>query len=90
MLAITNFNDVVQSHNQHIADELVIAVSEKINHLVRPLVIVSYCEDGQFTLILVQPNIENCTTECYGRLYDGVGLKSYGASAGFFCTPISP
>ncbi|MFT4676705.1 MAG: diguanylate cyclase (GGDEF)-like protein [Patiriisocius sp.] len=83
MLAITNFNDVIQSHNQHIADELVIAVSEKINSLVRPLDIVSYCEQGQFTLILVQPGIENCTAECYKRLYDGVGLKSYATSAGF-------
>jgi GGDEF domain-containing protein len=83
MMVVTNFDEFVKSYDQRIADELVIAVAEKINHLVRPLDIVTYVENGQFALILVQPSIEHCTAECYQRIYDGVRLKSFPTAAGF-------
>ncbi|MFT7244522.1 MAG: sigma-B regulation protein RsbU (phosphoserine phosphatase) [Candidatus Azotimanducaceae bacterium] len=83
MIAVTNYDELFQSRDQRIADELVVAVAEKINHLVRPLDIVTYFEKGQFALILVQPSIEHCTAECYQRIYDGVRLKSYPTAAGF-------
>lgn len=89
IMAVTNFNDIIEHHNQRIADELVVSVAEKINHLVRPLDIVTYCEQGQFALILVQPSIEHCTAECYQRIYDGVRLKSYGTAAGFLPADIA-
>lgn len=83
MIAVTNFDELVQNYDQRIADELVVAVAEKINHLVRPLDIVTYVENGHFALILVQPSIEHCTAECYQRIYDGVRLKSFPTAAGF-------
>ena len=83
MIAVTNFDELSQSHDQRIADELIVAVAKKINHLVRPLDIVTYFENGQFALILVQPSIEHCTAECYQRIYDGVRLKSFPTTAGF-------
>jgi sigma-B regulation protein RsbU (phosphoserine phosphatase) len=83
MMVVTNFDEFIKSYDQRIADELVIAVAEKINHLVRPLDIVTYVENGQFALILVQPSIEHCTAECYQRIYDGVRLKSFPTAAGF-------
>jgi len=83
MIAVTNFDEFIQTYDQRIADELVVAVAEKINHLVRPLDIVTYVENGQFALILVQPSIEHCTAECYQRIYDGVRLKSFPTAAGF-------
>jgi diguanylate cyclase (GGDEF)-like protein len=83
IMAVTNFDEVVQNYEQRIGDELVVAVADKINNLVRPLDIVAYIENGQFALVLVQPGIEHCTAECYQRIYDGVRLKSFRTSAGF-------
>ncbi len=89
ILAVTNLNDVLSRYDQRIGDELIVAVAEKIKHLVRPLDIVTYIEDGRFALILVQPSIEHCTAECYQRIYDGVRLKSFKTAAGFLETNIA-
>ncbi len=83
MISIQNYESVKESYNMVIAGELVVAVSERIQALVRPLDVVTYYAPGQFALILVQPSIEQCTVECYMRIYEGVKLKTYSTSAGF-------
>jgi diguanylate cyclase (GGDEF)-like protein len=83
MIGVTNFADLIDQYEQKIADELIVAVANKISHLVRPLDIVTYVEEGRFALILVQPSIEHCTADCYQRIYDGVRLKSFPTAAGF-------
>ena len=45
--------------------------------------VVTYFKPGIFALALVQPGIENCTTDCYQRIFDGVRLKSHKTAAGF-------
>ncbi|MFT7688931.1 MAG: sigma-B regulation protein RsbU (phosphoserine phosphatase), partial [Candidatus Azotimanducaceae bacterium] len=64
-------------------DELIVSVSEKLQHLIRPMDIVTYYGPGKFALVLLQPSIEHCTAECYKRIFDGVRLKSYKTAAGF-------
>lgn len=83
MISIQNYESVKESYDMVIAGELVVAVSERIQALVRPLDVVTYYAPGQFALILVQPSIEQCTEECYRRIYEGVRLKTYSTSAGF-------
>jgi diguanylate cyclase (GGDEF)-like protein len=89
ILAVTNLNDVIAQYDQRIGDELIQAVAEKIKHLVRPLDIVTYIEDGRFAMILLQPSIEHCTAECYQRIYDGVRLKTFKTAAGFVSADIA-
>lgn len=83
MIAINNYQELVDKHDQRIANELVVAVSERIQHLVRPRDIVTYFDEGQFALVLLQPTIEHCTADCYQRIYDGVRLKSFKTALGF-------
>ena len=89
ILAVTNLDKILSRYDQRIANDLIIAVAEKIKHLVRPLDIVTHIEDGRFALILVQPTIEQCTADCYQRIYDGVRLKSYKTAAGFLDADIA-
>jgi diguanylate cyclase (GGDEF)-like protein len=83
MIAIDNYQELLNKRDQRIADQLVIAVSERIQQLVRPMDIVTYFDEGQFALVLLQPTIENCSAECYQRIYDGVRLKSFKTALGF-------
>ncbi|MCZ6501131.1 MAG: diguanylate cyclase [Gammaproteobacteria bacterium] len=83
MISMLNYESVKESYDTTIAGELVVSVSEKIQALVRPLDVVTYYAPGQFALILMQPSIEQCTAECYQRIYEGVKLKSYSTSVGF-------
>lgn len=89
ILAVTNLRETIDQYDQRIGDELIQVVAEKIKHLVRPLDIVTYIEDGRFALILVQPSIEHCTAECYQRIYDGVRLKTFKTAAGFVSADIA-
>ena len=83
MISIQNYEAVKESYDTIIAGELVVSVSERIQALVRPLDVVTYYAPGLFALILMQPSIEQCTAECYTRIYEGVKLKSYSTSVGF-------
>jgi diguanylate cyclase (GGDEF)-like protein len=83
MISIQNYEAVKETYDATIAGELVVAVSDRILALVRPLDVVTYYSPGQFALIFIQPSIEQCTAECYVRIYEGVKLKTYSTSAGF-------
>jgi diguanylate cyclase (GGDEF)-like protein len=83
MISIQNYEAVKETYDTTIAGELVVAVSERIQALVRPLDVVTYYSPGQFALVLIQPSIEQCTAECYMRIYEGVKLKTYTTSAGY-------
>ena len=89
MIAVNNYQDLLDKHDQRIANELIVAVSERIQHLVRPMDIVTYFDEGQFALILIQPTIEDCTAECYKRIYDGVRLKNFKTALGFLNADIA-
>jgi diguanylate cyclase (GGDEF)-like protein len=83
LISVQNHQSVIDQYAQKIGDDLIIEIARKIEHLVRPMDIVTYFEPGIFALVLVQPGIENCTADCYQRIYDGVRLKSYKTAAGF-------
>ncbi|MEJ6592258.1 MAG: diguanylate cyclase [SAR86 cluster bacterium] len=83
MVSVENYSDVIAHYDQKMADQLILAVSKKIQQLVRPMDIVTYFEPGRFALVLIQPSIEQCTAQCYQRIYDGVNLKSYNTPVGY-------
>ena len=83
MISVHNYQEVKETYDTSIAGELVVNVSERIQNLVRPLDVVTYFSPGVFALVLMQPSIEQCTAECYTRIFDGVRLKSYTTTAGF-------
>ena len=83
MVSVENYSDIIAHYDQKMADRLIIAVSKKIQQLVRPMDIVTYFEPGRFALVLIQPSIEQCTAQSYQRIYDGVNLKSYNTPVGY-------
>lgn len=89
MLAINNYQELSVKYEERIANELVIAVSDKLRHLVRPMDTVAYFGEGLFALVLLQPTIEQCTAACYQRIYDGVRLKSFQTTLGFLTPDIA-
>lgn len=83
MISVENYSDVAEQYDQKIADQLLIAISNRIQQLVRPLDIVTYFEPGRFALVLLQGSIDQCTAECYQHIFDGITLKSYTTPVGY-------
>ena len=83
MISVNNYEEVIATYDTTIAGELIVNISERIQRLVRPLDVVTYFSPGMFALMLIQPNIKQCTAGCYKRVFNGVRLKSYTTSAGF-------
>lgn len=83
IIGIESYGEVVTKYDQAIADEFIAAVSQKIKGLVRPLDVVTYLENGQFGIVLLQPSIHHCTEKSYQRIFDGVSLKAYKTRIGF-------
>lgn len=83
MIALANYRQVIDDYDERIAGELMVAVAERLQNLVRPMDIVTSFAPGEFALVLLQPTLEQCTAECYQRIFDGVALKSYRTAVGF-------
>jgi len=88
LVGIGNYDALVERYDQNIANELLVAVSERIQQLVRPLDIVTYFDTALFAVVLLQPRIEDCTVQSYTRIFDGIRLKSYSTSIGFLSAKI--
>ncbi len=88
LIGIEGYQQLVEEHSTHIMNELLIAIAKRLLHLVRPLDVVTYFEEGLFALVLLQSSIEQCTPECYKRIFDGIRLKSYMTSAGYLTVKI--
>ncbi|MEX2489403.1 MAG: diguanylate cyclase [Pseudomonadales bacterium] len=88
-ICVENYTDVVNRYDERIGSELMAAVADRINHLVRPLDTAANFDPGEFALILVQPTIDQCTAACYQRIFDGIRLKSYKTPAGFLDVKIA-
>lgn len=83
IIGIESYGEVATKYDQAIANEFIAAVSQKIKGLVRPLDVVTYLENGQFGIVLLQPSIHHCTEKSYQRIFDGVSLKAYKTRIGF-------
>ena len=68
MISVHNYEKVKETYDISLAGELVVNVSGRIQSLVRPLDVVTYFSPGLFALVLIQPNIEQCTAKCYNRI----------------------
>ena len=82
MISLANHTEIENRYDTAISDELIVAIANRLQKLVRPLDFVTYFSAGMFALILVQPSIEQCTADCYRRIFDGLRLKSYPTRAG--------
>lgn len=87
-IGIGNYEEVLATHGESTADDLVVEVAQKIKRLVRPLDVVTYLGGGQFGLVLNQPKLSDCSPRSYARLFNGVRLKSYRTRAGYIMTEI--
>jgi diguanylate cyclase (GGDEF)-like protein len=88
LIGIEGYRQLLEEHSSHIMNELLVAIAKRLLHLVRPLDVVTYFDEGQFALVLLQPSIEQCTPDCYRRIFDGIRLKSYMTSAGYLTVKI--
>ena len=89
IISVQNYLTISEKHNQSVAEDLIVSIAEKLQHLIRPLDIVSYFAPGQFALVLMQPTLEQCNAECYQRIFDGIRLKTYKTIAGFLPASIA-
>lgn len=88
LIGLENYQQLLNEQSDHVMNELLIAIAKRLLQLVRPLDVVTYCSEGQFGLVLLQPSIDMCTADCYRRIFDGVRLKNYLTSNGYLTVPI--
>jgi hypothetical protein len=55
----------------------------KVRQLVRPLDVVTRPEANMFAVITLQPDIENCTSQSFRRIFDNLYMHSFKTTEGF-------
>ena len=76
--------DVIQSqYEAPIVEELMGAISQHMQQLVRPLDLVCRPEPDVFAVVTLQDRLEDCTAESFKRIFDSLYMRSFKTSEGY-------
>ena len=83
LVGINNLNVIEEQYEQSIIDELMSGISAKVRQLVRPMDVVTRPEANMFAVITLQPDIQNCTSQSFRRIFDNLYMHSFKTSEGY-------
>lgn len=83
LVGINNLGVIEEQYDQSIVDELMSGIGAKVRQLVRPLDVVTRPEKDMFAVITLQPDIENCTSQSFRRIFDNLYMHSFKTSEGY-------
>ena len=83
MVGVNNLAVVQEQYEPAVVDELMGGIGAKIRGLVRPLDVVTRPSNNAFTVITHQPNLENCTSQSFRRIFDSLYMHSFKTSEGY-------
>ena len=83
LVGINNLAVIQKQYEQTITDELVSGISAKLRQLVRPLDVVTRPETNMFAVLMLQSDIDNCSSASFRRIFDNLYMHSFKTSDGF-------
>ena len=83
LVGINNLNVIQEQYEQSVIDELMSGIGAKVRQLVRPLDVVTRPEANMFAVITLQPDIQNCTSQSFRRIFDNLYMHSFKTSEGY-------
>jgi len=87
--SLDNIEEIEQHHKGPIAQEMVKGAAHRLQSLVRPMDVVTRLGKNQFTVITLQSDITDCSTQAFKRIYDGIAKKPYPTPAGYLNLNVS-
>lgn len=83
LVGVNNLDVIEKQYDKPIIDELMSGIGAKLRQLVRPLDVVTRPEANMFSVIMLQKDIENCTSASFRRIFDNLYMHSFKTSEGF-------
>lgn len=83
LIGVNNLEVIRKQYDEGSIDEMISGISSKIRQLVRPLDIVTRPESNIFAVTTLQPNLENCTSQSFRRIFDSLYMHSFKTSEGY-------
>lgn len=83
LVGLNNLKEIQDQYDQSAVDELMSGMGAKLRQLVRPLDVVTRPEASMFAIITVQPNMENCTSQSFRRIFDNLYMHSFKTGEGY-------
>ena len=83
LVGINNLDTVREQYDDQVVDELISGFGAKVRNLVRPLDIVTRPEPHILAVSMLQPSLDNCTSQSFRRIFDNLYMHSFKTSEGF-------
>ena len=83
LVGINNLDIIVNQYDQSVLDELMSGIGAKVRQLVRPLDVVTRPESNMFAIITLQPDLNNCTSQSFRRIFDNLYMHSFKTTEGY-------
>lgn len=82
-IGLPQAQQIKREHGEALYDEVLRAVTSRLQSLMRPLDILARLDDDQFGVIALIQHLQECSPSSFKRLHDGLNLKAFKTSAGF-------
>lgn len=83
LVGINNLQVIQDQYDQMVIDELMSGIGLKVRTMVRPLDLVTRPEANMFAILMLQKDIESCTSGAFRRVFDNLYMHSFKTSEGF-------
>jgi len=83
LVGINNLDVIREQYDSAVIDELMSGIGAKVRQLVRPLDVVTRPEANMFAVITLQPDLANCTSQSFRRIFDNLYMHSFKTSEGY-------
>ncbi|WP_407291936.1 GGDEF domain-containing response regulator [Stutzerimonas zhaodongensis] len=82
-IGLPETTDQRQRYGELFYQELMRGVARRLQHLVRPLDILTRLDDSHFGLLALVDDLQACSPSSFKRLHEGLNLKAFKTSEGF-------
>jgi phosphoserine phosphatase RsbU/P len=82
LAGISNYEAIAEQHDNKTVDALMTAFATRLGRLVRPLDIVTRPDSSTFAVIMRQPALEHCSTNCFQRVFDALYMHTFSLDDG--------
>ena len=83
LVGINNLEVIQEQYDPDVIDELMSGIGAKVRQLVRPLDVVTRPEANMFAVITLQPDLANCTSQSFRRIFDNLYMHSFKTSEAY-------
>ncbi len=82
VIKIADFDKIAKEYGEQAQNEISLGISKRLKQNIRPLDTMGIIADGEFAIVMHQPDPTNCHAVSFKRIFQAINLRTFKTTAG--------